>query len=83
MKTRLLKRIRRRFEISYNENGIFYGDKHYESKFALSDKSSQYAVYLFDSIQDCKDKILKTIRNEYYLYSKHTYKTINKKIWYK
>lgn len=83
MKTELLKRVRKRFQIIYNKDGHYLWDRYFPWQFYLIDRDNSWNSNIFESKGDCLNRILKIIRDEHS--DKGKRKRIfenNKKIWY-
>lgn len=65
MKVKLLKKIRRRFEVYYNENGIIYNGNNIGRRFAVVDKYDEWFLFTSNEKKKCIDAILKVARKEY------------------
>lgn len=79
MKVKLLRKIRKRFSIYYNPDGILYSNSRFITKYLVRDTKSCIDD-IFDSEQECKNWILGKVRKEYLTSSKN-YKP-NVKVWY-
>lgn len=76
MKVKLLRKIRKRFSIYYNPDGIIYSGFRFDSKYFVQDGKSQYMNNIFHTKQQCIDWIMNRVRIEY------GKKKSNIKIWY-
>lgn len=84
MKVKLLKKIRKRFEILYYPNGLIYGNI-YDSKnetFVLTDTENEYNIFFDQNKNSLLETILLICKRNYYSYSRR-YKLKGTKVWYK
>lgn len=65
MKVKLLKKIRKRFEIYYNGNGIIYCGNNLGHRFAVVDNYNEWFLFTSNDKRKCIDAILKVARKEY------------------
>lgn len=77
MKVKLLRKIRKRFSIYYNPDGIMYSGVHFNNKYFVQDKNNPYMNGIYHTKQECIDWIMRKVRRKY---GKN--KNGNIKIWY-
>lgn len=80
MKVKLLKKVRKRFIIMFNDTGVFCWSEKTKFKYLVYDDNNQYSYHLTDSFNDAKEWILKKVRKEYS--KKSTNKDLNVKVWH-
>lgn len=82
MKTKLLKKIRKRFTIEYYPLGLPNGSQKLDAKYLIKDKNTRLTHLGYD-IQESIDLVIYLVRKEYYQYSRK-YKQQNKpiKVWW-
>lgn len=92
MKTKLLRKIRKRFKIKYYPLGIPLWDFSKEieilsdKKYSLEDKDNSYFVYFGYTKEDCLNAMMKEVRKQYAHRSRKnkSIKELNKpvNVWY-
>lgn len=78
MKVKLLKKIRKRFSILYNPEGIVYCGEQLNAKYMIVDSKNEYWVSIAITKEEAIENLMRRIRDIY----KSDIVNTNIKIWY-
>ena len=83
LKVKLLRKVRKRFQIIYNKEGHYLWDIQFTDQFFLIDNYNSFNSNLYPTKNDCLERILKILRDEHSDKGKRNrIRNRNKKIWY-
>ena len=89
MKAKLLKKIRKRYTITYYANGVFLYDDFFEGPITvLEDKQSSYRAVASckqkqEAYEDTYAKLLEWIQKDYGTFKNRRKNIISEQLWYK